>query len=130
MNFSIIKAVAALRDNGWQAVKSEIPGQIIAAKQFGVKYPKIIQFILIKEKSGYTIVHPNYEFVNRISHFRAVQREVRLSLNKTYLTTVISSLKRAGIWQYILNQNFLKVNDKNNKSNKKLVKSELDILLS
>ncbi len=49
MNFSLKKAVAALRDTGWQAVKSEIPNQITAAKQFGVKYPKIIQFILIKE---------------------------------------------------------------------------------
>ncbi len=121
---------AMRRQPGWHAVNSEIRGQVIIAKQFGVKYPKYISFILTYTKGKYMLRHPSYESVNRVAHFRSVQKEVRLSLNKTYLGNVIRSLKHAGVWSLILNQNFLKVNDNNKKSNKGKVERELASLLS
>ena len=82
------------------------------------------------ETLEYLLEHPNYEYVNRIAHFRSVKKEIRLSLNKTYLASVIEALRKAGVWPLILNQDFLKVNNKCKKSNKGKVKKELANLLS
>ena len=120
---------AVRKEKGWHAIKSEF-GKIILARQFGVKSPKMITLILGYSKGKYTLEHPNYEYMNRISHFKSVQKEIRLSLNKTYLSSIIKTLKRAGVWPLILNQNFLRVNTNNRKSNKGKVKRELARLLA
>lgn len=117
------------RQTGWHAVKSEIRGKVIVARQFGVKYPKFIQFILTYSKGKYLLEHPNYEYVNRVAHFRSIKKEIRLSLNKTYLASVIGALRNAGVWPLILNQDFLKVNNRCKKSNKGKVEKELANLL-
>lgn len=123
--------ISAMRkEEGWHAVKSEFRGKVILARQFGVKYPKHITLVLTYSKGGYTLEHPNYEYINRISHFRALKKEIRLSLNKIYLYSIIRALKRAGIWPLIQNQNFLKVNTNNQKSNKRKVRRELAAMLS
>jgi len=127
----IQNVISAMRkEKGWHAIKSESRGKIILAKQFGIKSPKQITLILTYSKGKYLLEHPNYEYMNRISHFKSVKKEIRLSLNKTYLSSIIRALKRAGVWPLILNQNFLRVNDNNRKSNKGKVGRELARLLS
>lgn len=103
---------------------------VSCSKIFGVKHAKVIQFRLVSEGNGtYTIAHPNYEFVNIIAHFKSVQKDIRLTLNKAILSSVICSLKSAKIWTCISNKGFLEVNDQNPKSNKSKVTKQLKELL-
>lgn len=104
------KVIEVMRkEKGWHAVLSEIPGKIILARQFGIKSRK---------------------YMNRVAHFRPVQKDIRLSLNKSYLGSIIYALKRAGVWPYIMNKSFLRVNTENAKSDKGKVRRELEGLLS
>lgn len=77
----------------------------------------------------YKIQHPSYLYISTISHFKSVQSDVRLSLNKVYLRSIIRLLKRVGIWPHIINKNFIQINDNNPKSNKRKVEKELKELL-
>jgi len=91
---------------------------------------KNIEFSLVSLKKGmYEIQHPSYLFLSTVSHFKSVQEDVRLSLNKVYLRSVVRMLQRTGVWSSITNKNFLKVNDNNRKSNKGKVRNELADLL-
>lgn len=118
------------KERGWHAAKLDVRGKIIVAREFGIKYRKYISFILTYSKGKYIIEHPSYEFISTVSHFSSVQKDKRLSLNKTYLASVIRTLKSAGVWPLILNQSFLRVNRNNPRSNKGKVKRELTNLLS
>ena len=89
-----------------------------------------IEFTLSPKGKGlYEIRHPNYLFISTVSHFKSVEDDIRLSLNKVYLRSIIRMLKRAGVWSCIINQNFLEVNDNNRKSNKGKVRRELQDLI-
>jgi len=91
---------------------------------------KNIEFSLASVGNGlYEIRHPNYLFISTVSHFKSIQEDVRLSLNKVYLKSVVRMLKRTEIWPNIINQNFLEVNDNNRKSNKGQVRAELNNLI-
>ena len=125
---NVIKAMR--KQEGWHAIKSELRGKVILMREFGIKRPKQITLILAYSKGGYILEHPNYEYVNRISHFCATKKEIRFTLNKTYLRSIVRALKRANVWPKIMNQNFLKVNVKNAKSNKGKVRRELADLLA
>ncbi len=125
------KVIEVMRkEKGWHAVMSETRNKIILARQFGIKSKKYISLVLTYSKGNYILEHPNYEYMNRIAHFKSVQKDIRLSLNKTYLGSIIHALKRAGVWPYIMNKNFLRVNDNNSKSDKGKVRRELAGLLS
>ena len=88
---------------------SETRGKVILARLFGIKKKRYISLVLTYSKGNYILEHPNYEYMNRIAHFKSVQNDIRLSLNKTYLGSIIHALKRAGVWPYIMNKNFLRV---------------------
>jgi hypothetical protein len=125
------KVVEVMRkEKGWHAIMSETRDKIILARQFGIKSKKYITLVLTHSKGNYILEHPNYEFVNRVAHFKSVQKDIRLSLNKTYLGSIIHALKRAGVWPYIMNKSFLRVNTENTKSDKGKVRRELAGLLS
>jgi len=125
------KVIEVMRkEKGWHAIMAEARGKVILARQFGIKSNKFISLVLVYSKGNFILEHPNYEYVNRVAHFRSVQKEIRLSLNKTYLSSIIHALKRAGVWPYIMNKNFLRVNDTNKKSDKGKVRRELAGLLS
>ena len=122
------KVIQLLRDEKfWNVVPHGNDIRLI--RQFGFINPKVIEFTLVSTMTGYEIKHPSYLFVNKISHFRSVQKDVRLSLNKTYLTSIINTLKNTGIWEHIVNKNFIQVNTENANSDKSLVKDELKSLL-
>lgn len=124
MNKSTIKKRIE-KKKGW--LVREKGGAIICDRQYASKN---IEFSLTSVGKGlYEIRHPSYLFESRVSHFKSVQEDIRLSLNKVYLKSVVRMLKRAEIWPSIINQNFLKVNDKNRKSNKSDVRSELKGLI-
>lgn len=124
------KVLKALRtENTWHVV-NDGKDAVLLAKQFGQKRPKVIQLTLTCTKEGIHIRHPNYEFKSTISHFCSVQKDIRLSLNKTFLTSIIRTLKETGLWEAVTNKDFLVVNKNNSKSNKNTVKRELGLLLS
>ena len=120
--------VKAMRDeSGWNVVHDQ--NKILLVKEFGKKKVKAIAFSIVIDNKKLFLEHPKYEYISVVSHFRSIQRDVRLSLNKTYLTSIINTLKRAGIWKSIVNKDFLVVNDNNPKSNKGQVRKQLTSLL-
>lgn len=126
----IQKVIKAIRKEGdWYVIPEGI-NKITLIRQYGYKYPKIISFSLVASGKGLYLEHPNYKFISVVSHFKSVQNDIRLSLNKTYLSSIIRTLKRTGVWQSVMNKNFLKVNDNNPKSNKGKVRNELKNLLA
>ena len=112
----------------WLAIKSG-GDSVKVVKQFGKAKIKIIEFVLTSVSEGIHIHHPNYEFISKVSHFCAVEKDIRLSLNKTFLSSIIKSLKKVGLWEAVVNKDFLKINKDNSKSNKKNVSHELKKLL-
>ena len=113
------------KEKGW--IVRERGANIVCARAYTARN---IEFTLIPAGKGfYNIMHPSYLFISTVSHFKSTQDDIRLSLNKVYLRSVIRMLKRAGIWSAIINQVFLEVNDNNRKSNKGKVRSELNSLL-
>ena len=116
------------KDNTWHVISTG-PNSVLLMRQFGKNKPKAIQFTLTCSKEGVHIEHPNYEFKSTVSHFCSAQKDIRLSLNKTYLTSVIKMLRRIGLWEAVLNKDFLQVNKDNPKSNKTTVNRELKSLL-
>jgi len=128
MKMSMSKVVKILQEEKfWNVIPSG--NEIRLVRQFGFITPKIIEFSLVSTKTGYEIKHPNYLYTNKISHFKAVQKDTRLSLNKIYLSTIINTLKKTGIWPHIVNRNFITVNTANIKSEKPLVRDQLQTLL-
>lgn len=122
------KLIKLLRNERfWNVIPSG--NEIRLIRQFGLLNPKVIEFTLVSTKTGYEIKHPSYLFINKISHFRSVQKDTRLSLNKSYLISIINTLKNTGIWEHIVNRNFIQVNTINTRSDKSLVKDELKSLL-
>lgn len=121
--FSFLK-----NEESWLAVKSG-KDSIKVVKQFGKQKTKIIEFVLTSVVDGIHIHHPNYEFKSTVSHFRAVEKDIRLSLNKSFLSSIIKSLKKVSLWDAVVNKDFLRINKDNSKSNKKEVSMELKKLL-
>lgn len=122
-----------MMDEGWTLV-SENTTALSFIRQFGKKNARFINFSLVLEKTGnsekFSLQHPSYDFHSSVAHFRSVQKDSRLSLNKVYLISLIRALKRSEIWQDITNKDFLVLNEWNPKSNKARVNSELKVLLS
>ena len=123
------KVIQALRQEKYLTV---IPSgsKITIVREFGRASRKVLSFDLIAKKEGYFLDHPSYVFRSTVSHFKATKDDVRLSLSKTYLSSLIKMLKRTGVWPLIINKKFLVVNDKNKKSHKDRVQKELRNLLS
>jgi len=123
------KVVSAMREQpGWN-VMSQGSNRVVLIRQFGQQKPKTIAFTLVSSDGKLVLEHPNYEFVSMISHFKSVKKDIRICLNKTYLTSVVRSLKRAGVWHSVVNKDFLVVNDNCKKSNKGHVQKQLEKLL-
>ena len=123
------KVMTLLRkDPTWHIAKEGKDG-VKVLKQFGKGKPKVIAFVLVCVKDGVYLKHPSYDFVSTVSHFKAVQTDKRLSLNKTYLKSIIRSLKALGLWEAVVNKDFLEINKNNKKSDKGTVRKELYSLL-
>jgi len=116
------------REKSWM-VSNIGSDEIKVVKTFGKKVKKSIEFRLICSKTGIYIKHPNYIFQSTVSHFCSSEKDVRLSLNKNFLESIIKNLKKVGLWKDVINKDFLKVNLKNSKSNKAAVNKELKFLL-
>ncbi len=123
------KAIAALRKEKHLTVITNGP-KITVVREFGNAKRRTISFNLISQKDGFLLEHPSYVFVSTVSHFRSLQEDVRLSLNKSYLSSMVNILRKTGIWSSIINKNFLVINDRNRKSHKGKVKKELKNMLS
>lgn len=107
-----------------------INNEIHISRKFGQKCIKVIDVILKPNGNGkYFLAHPNYVFNCSTSHFKSTQEDRRFTLNKTMLSSIIQSLKKASIWDYIENKHFLEVNDGNERSSKLRVTKELKELL-
>ena len=115
-------------EKGWLAVKNG-KDAIKIARVFGKERPKVIEFSLVCHRDGIYIEHPHYQFKSTISHFSSTQTDVRLSLNKSYLASLIKALKNIEVWDSIRNKDFLVVNDNNKKTDKIKVERELKRLL-
>ena len=101
--------------------------QITMTKKFG---HQIVSFILEKHLDGlYTIVPNGYVFQSTVSHWDYVDEERRLSRNKNIITSFVRALKDVKMWDYITNQDFVRVNNKNKKSNKGKVETQLAELI-
>ena len=123
------KVITAMRrERGWAAKMSG--NEIKLVKRFGVKVPRFITVILVREDSQYFLKHPDYEAVNTVAHWASRQPNRRFTLSQAQLKSIVSSLKHAGIWNEIKNRQFLEVNDSNKKSNKRKVRENLSALLS
>jgi len=116
------------REESWM-VSNIGSDEIKVVKTFGKKVKKSIEFRLICSKTGVYIKHPNYIFYSTVSHFCSTEQDVRLSLNKTFLISIIKTLKKVGLWKSVVNKDFIQVNLKNFKSNKAVVNKELKFLL-
>lgn len=113
------------KEHGW--LVREKGGTLIFDRAYAARN---IEFTLIPVKKGlYELQHPRYLYTSTVSHFKSIEDDVRLSLNKVYLRSVIRLLKRIGVWPHIINKNFIEVNDNNRKSNKGKVRRELRDLL-
>lgn len=129
------KALQAIRkEKYWNVMSSG--NRISVVRTYGSRFSSSISFSLVSKqmpvtkKLGFILEHPYYVFRNKISHFKSIQADVRLSLNKTYLKSIINMLKRTGIWPFIINKKFLVVNDYNSRSDKGKVNHELKDLLT
>lgn len=106
----------------------EIGGNLIFDRSFTARN---IEFSLTPVGKGlYEIKHPCYLYVSTVSHFISVQKDIRQSLSKVYLRSVIRMLQRTGIWPHVINKDFILVNTNNRKSNKGKVRRELKDLLA
>ena len=101
--------------------------QITMTKKFG---HQIVSFILEKHRDGlYTIVPNGYAFQSTVSHWDYVDEERRLSRSKHIITSFVRALKDVKMWDFITNQDFVRINDKNKKSNKGKVGTQLAELI-
>lgn len=91
---------------------------------------------LIRNEDGfYTLSHPGYDYVSHNSHFvSTINVDKRLCLNKTLLTSLVTTLRKAEVWPFIKNKDFLKLNESNkslaSKNKKSKLAKELEELLS
>ena len=107
-----------------------INNEIHISRKFGQKCIKVIDIVLKSNGNGkYFLTHPNYVFNCATSHFRSMQEDRRFTLNKTMLSSIIHSLKKANVWGHIENKRFLDVNNSNERSSKLQVTKELKELL-
>lgn len=130
MNKSKIKELMRKEEPQW--IIREVGDKLIFDRAYAARN---IEFSLIsvpgkiKKGSLFEIQHPNYLYISTISHFKSKQNDIRLSLNKVYLRSIIRLLKRIEVWPHIINKDFIEVNDNNPKSNKGKVNKELTELL-
>lgn len=112
------------------------------SKSFGVKKMKIISFSLRWIDSKLYIFPVNYIFNNKISHFvinesyDKLYREFgftgsnyRITLNQTYLFSIVNMLKETNLWSIIANQDFLSINNLNKNNDNDKVKTNLKNLI-
>jgi len=117
-----------MSDIGWTVVNETI---LIFTRNFGGRKRGRSITITFSYSSDHIIIyHPSYSFHCTTSHFKSVHEDRRLSLNKNFLIKIIKEFKREGIWDVILNKDFLAVNDFNKKSSKAKIRTELKELLS
>lgn len=81
-------------------------------------------------KKKYELRFPSYVFQSTISHFGPASDEIRLCRNKHLLFTLIRALKRSAAWPLIDNQRFLVINSANPRSNKAVLKKQLDDIVN
>jgi hypothetical protein len=112
----------------WNIIKTDFDA-IKVIKKFGRKKPRIIEFKIICEEKDLHFKHPNYTFRNVTSHFSPIIDEKRISLNKTFLKSIIKSLKKVGVWQRIVNKEFIQLNENNPRLDQRSVTEELRFLL-
>ncbi len=115
-------------EKSWLIINDGSDG-VKVVKEFGIQKRKVIEFSLVCVSEGIYIKHPHYEFRSTVSHYCSTQKDIRLSLNKTFLSSIIKTLRKIGLWEAIVNKDFLQVNRDNSKSNKGVVKRELRRLL-
>lgn len=93
-----------------------------------------ITVMLQRELNGlYTLSHPGYDYVSTNSHFAStIAVDKRLCLNKNLLHSLVSTLRKAEIWDLIANKQFLKLNESNKSVSvkKSRISKELEDLLA
>jgi hypothetical protein len=117
------------RQGRWLVTGS--PSTIVLTKKFGKKSPKVISVTIEKERDNMYVIAPiDYAFRSTVSHFDYVGEEHRWARNKTFLKSLIHSLKQAKIWELIKNNDsFISVNAHNPKSNKTAVRNQLKTII-
>jgi hypothetical protein len=125
-----IDLIQRMSDIGWIVTSQE---KLIFTRNFGGRKRGrsiTIMFSHSGNTNHVTMFHPFYNFYSTISHFKSAYEDRRLSLNKNFLIKIIKEFKREGIWDVVINKDFLAVNDFNKKSSKAKIRTELKELLS
>lgn len=53
---------------------------------------------------------PSYLFQSKISHWSPTEDEIRLTRSKSILTSLVKTLRRSIVWDFVENKDFIKVN--------------------
>ena len=108
-------------------------GNIVASRKFTLaRHGKDISLIKIIAKrpvtifmravdEGFWIENPNRDDRCVNSFFEFCETPKRVTRNKDLLANVTMHLKETGMWEFIVNKDFFKINELNKKSNKKAV---------
>lgn len=103
--------------------------EIILVRRFGKNVAKVVLTMVSSGK--YQITPSRYEFKSTVSHWDYPIPEERWMRNKNCFKSLILSLKKAGVWEHIIDHDhFIKVNNQNEKSNKGNVAKQLSSLMS
>lgn len=71
----------------------------------------------------WTVRFPRYSFKSKLSHFCPAEADIRMYNNKSVIVSLVSQLKRSGLWSEIENQKFFVVNLNNAKSDKSVLRN-------
>jgi hypothetical protein len=77
----------------------------------------------------FEIQKPTYQYFPRISHYDFKDNEQRWSRDKRTLFSIILDLRDCGLWEFVRNKDFIKVNDNNKYSDKKALEKKLGDIL-
>jgi hypothetical protein len=123
--------IAALQRDGRWLVTGQTLTQIQLTKVFGGKHGPAVSVLLEKTPSGmYTLEPLTYAFKSTVSHFDYFTEEERRIRNKNVFKSLIKTLKRVKLWDGIENSDtFIRINDKNKKSNKDKLRKEFKSFL-
>jgi hypothetical protein len=128
MNLTKHRAVIArLQSHGKWLVSGSSPTHIELSKQIG---KHVCSVVLEREDNGYLLKPVTYTFRSVVSHFDYDQEENRWARNKNAFKALTKTLKRNEIWGLILNKDFLRINNSNQKTNGRQLKNKLSNELS
>jgi hypothetical protein len=84
--------------------------------------------LMKKNNNQYIILPITYKFRSSVSHLDYTYDEDRWTRNKESLKSLINTLKQCEVWKFIMNKNFIQINQKNLKS-KRFLRSQLNKII-